>query len=179
MPLSKIKDTCNPNLAYTQHLWSFVQYDFEQALFSTLDHMDEPLADSSLIVTWFLFQQIQSMGFKCVLSGDGADELFAGYPTHTAAHHWMNRRMPRLGLRKILAPFAKRIPANHKGVSWEEMLKRWTSINQNNRLEWWKEHQLGWGLGCQANSVDAMDFGTSQNFGLVEPTVRESVMRYF
>ena len=125
-------------------LWSFVQYDFEQALFSTLDHMDEPLADSSLIVTWFLFQQIQSMGFKCVLSGDGADELFAGYPTHTAAH-WMNRRMPRLGLRKILAQFAKRIPANHKGVSWEEMLKRWTSINQNNRLEWWKEHQLWMG----------------------------------
>lgn len=125
-------------------LWSFVQHDFERALHNALDHMDEPLADTSLIVTWFLFQQIQMMGFKCVLSGDGADEIFAGYPTYTAAH-WMNRRIPRIGLRKILAPFAQRIPASHKGVSWEEMLKRWTSINQNDRLEWWKEHQLWMG----------------------------------
>ena len=154
-------------------LWSFVQHDFEQALSSTLDHMDEPLADSSLIVTWFLFQQIQAMGFKCVLSGDGADEIFAGYPTYTAAH-WMNRHIPHIGLRKILAPFVKRIPASHKGVSWEEMLKRWTSINQNNRLEWWKEHQLWMGAWIPENLV--LDYGTSPSLVSSNPAP-ESMMR--
>ena len=125
-------------------LWSFEQHNFEKSLSRALDHMDEPLADSSLIATWFLFEQIQAMGFKCVLSGDGADELFAGYPTYTAAY-LMSRRLPHIGLRKFLDPIVQRIPASHKGVSWEEMLKRWTSINQNNRLEWWKEHQLWMG----------------------------------
>jgi len=131
-------------------LWSFHQDDFQRSLEDVLNHMDEPLADSSLIVTWYLFNQIQQTGLKCVLSGDGADEIFAGYPTYTAAH-WMNLpqqlgwRGPRLGLRKLLAPFANRIPASHQGVSWEEMLKRWSHINQNGQLPWWKEHQLWMG----------------------------------
>ena len=43
------------------------------------------------------------------------------------------------------APFIQRIPASHKGVSWEEMLKRWSSINQDGQLQWWKEHQLWMG----------------------------------
>ena len=125
-------------------LWSFGQADFDKALSDTLEHMDEPLSDSSLIVTWFLFKQIQSMGLKCVLSGDGADEIFAGYPTYKA--HWINQtKLPRIGLRKFLAPFVQRIPASHKSVSWEEMLKRWTSINQDGQLEWWREHQLWMG----------------------------------
>ena len=46
------------------------------ALSDMLDHMDEPLSDSSLIVTWFLFDRIKEMGLRCVLSGDGADERY-------------------------------------------------------------------------------------------------------
>lgn len=131
-------------------LWSFQQDNFQHSLEDVLNHMDEPLADSSLIVTWYLFKQIQQTGLKCVLSGDGADEIFAGYPTYTAAH-WMQVpqrlgwRGPRLGLRKLLAPFANRIPASHQGVSWEEMLKRWSSVNKNGQLPWWQEHQLWMG----------------------------------
>ena len=126
-------------------LWSFSQPDFDTALSNILEHMDEPLGDSSLIVTWFLFEQIKKTGLKCVLSGDGADEIFAGYPTYKAAH-WLQRpQIPRLGLRKFLAPLVQRIPASHKGVSWEEMLKRWTSINQDRQLKWWQEHQLWMG----------------------------------
>lgn len=124
-------------------LWSFTQSDFETSLAEVIAHMDEPLADSSLIVTWFLFKQIKQSGLKCVLSGDGADELFAGYPTYTAAH-WMTKT-PRLGIRNLLAPIAHRIPANPNGVSWEEMVKRWTSVNKGGDLSWWKEHQLWMG----------------------------------
>jgi len=126
-------------------LWSFMQPDFDKALSDMLDHMDEPLSDSSLIVTWFLFERIKEMGLRCVLSGDGADEIFAGYPTYKAAHWREQSKLPRLGLRKFIAPFIQRIPASHKGVSWEEMLKRWTSINQDGKLEWWREHQLWMG----------------------------------
>ena len=126
-------------------LWSFTQPDFDRSLSELLDHMDEPLSDSSLVVTWFLFERIKEMGLRCVLSGDGADEIFAGYPTYKAAHWREQSKLPRLGLRKFIAPLIQRIPASHKGVSWEEMLKRWTSINQDGKLEWWREHQLWMG----------------------------------
>ena len=147
-------------------LWSFTQSDFETSLAEVTAHMDEPLADSSLIVTWFLFKKIQQAGLNCVLSGDGADELFGGYPTYKAAH-WM-MKTPRMGLRALLAPLARRIPANPNGVSWEEMLKRWTSVNKRGDMSWWQEHQLwmgAWTPSDLKNSTgiwDIAEFWASQ-----------------
>ncbi len=45
--------------------------------------LDEPLADRSMIPT-FLLSQMTSKYVKVALGGDGADELFAGYPTYLA-----------------------------------------------------------------------------------------------
>ena len=44
-------------------------------------HMDEPLADPSAIALYFV-AQLASKDVKVVLSGEGADELFAGYNTY-------------------------------------------------------------------------------------------------
>src|SRR5574344_2601525 len=44
-------------------------------------YMDEPLADPSAIALYFV-AQIASKDVKVVLSGEGADELFAGYNTY-------------------------------------------------------------------------------------------------
>lgn len=46
-------------------------------------HSDLPTIDSSQLGTWLLCKNAASFG-KVVFTGDGADELFAGYPTHTA-----------------------------------------------------------------------------------------------
>lgn len=44
----------------------------------------EPLADGSLLAMTVLAEGVRAAGFKAVLSGDGADEHFGGYPTYHA-----------------------------------------------------------------------------------------------
>ena len=45
--------------------------------------LDEPLADASILPT-YLLSKMTAEKLKVVLSGDGGDELFAGYPTYQA-----------------------------------------------------------------------------------------------
>jgi asparagine synthase (glutamine-hydrolysing) len=45
--------------------------------------MDEPLADPSIVPTYFL-SKLAQREVKTVIGGDGSDEMFAGYPTYSA-----------------------------------------------------------------------------------------------
>ncbi len=94
--------------------------DLDELAMDVLQHMDEPLADSSLLPTWLLMRAVRAEGIKCVLSGDGADELFCGYPT-TLAHRLAPLATPMAStLRRVLS----RIPPNSEGISTEFMAKR-------------------------------------------------------
>jgi asparagine synthase (glutamine-hydrolysing) len=46
--------------------------------------MDDPAADYAIIPTWFLAQRARQ-DVKVVLSGEGGDEIFAGYPRYRSA----------------------------------------------------------------------------------------------
>lgn len=57
--------------------------DLLQHLTDTLDYIDEPFADSSALAV-NLLSRLTRQQVKVALSGDGADELFAGYRKHAA-----------------------------------------------------------------------------------------------
>ncbi len=58
-------------------------------LFDMLDYLDEPFADSSALAVYILSKETKKH-VTVALSGDGADELFAGYNKHEAIYKMLN-----------------------------------------------------------------------------------------
>ncbi|WP_306416840.1 asparagine synthase (glutamine-hydrolyzing) [Fulvivirga maritima] len=68
----------------TDHtVFSLTNQQMYAHLHDILDYMDEPFADSSAIAVYVLSQETRKHA-TVALSGDGADELFAGYNKHAA-----------------------------------------------------------------------------------------------
>lgn len=66
----------------TRHtVFSLTNQDLYNHLFEVLDYTDEPFADSSALAMYILSKHTRGQ-VKVALSGDGADELFAGYNKH-------------------------------------------------------------------------------------------------
>jgi asparagine synthase (glutamine-hydrolysing) len=65
------------------HHTEIIQPDIVKLTLQLIGHLDEPLADSSIFPT-YLVSKMASRHVKVVLSGDGGDEIFAGYDTYVA-----------------------------------------------------------------------------------------------
>lgn len=63
--------------------FSLTTNDLLDCLYDVLDYTDEPFADSSALAVYILSRQTRS-NVTVALSGDGADEMFAGYNKHMA-----------------------------------------------------------------------------------------------
>lgn len=59
-------------------------------------HQDEPIADPVCVPLYFVAKLAKDNGVTVVHVGEGADELFAGYPTYVQAHEMVTRQWPRL-----------------------------------------------------------------------------------
>jgi asparagine synthase (glutamine-hydrolysing) len=66
-----------------QHRECRIDIDIAQALPEIVAEVDEPFADTSIVPMYFLSRFARQHVTVC-LSGDGADEIFAGYPTYAA-----------------------------------------------------------------------------------------------
>lgn len=95
----------------TDHTVFYLDHnDYLDAFFPALDYIDEPFADPSLLPQFILSQQTRKY-VSVAVSGDGGDEVFAGYNKHYA--EWKARRKdPMSYLVRAGHPLWKAMPRN-------------------------------------------------------------------
>jgi asparagine synthase (glutamine-hydrolysing) len=92
------------------HVFYLSETEFKEEVFHVLDYLDEPFADSSCIPQ-FILSKYTKQHVTVALSGDGGDEVFAGYTKHAA--EWMMRHNAPLSiLAKLSAPLLRKLPAS-------------------------------------------------------------------
>jgi asparagine synthase (glutamine-hydrolysing) len=97
--------------------------DLESVIQKMAYYSDEPSADAGALPAWFL-AQMSSKQVTVVLTGEGADELFAGYLTYKADRYSAAaRRVPSV-LRRAALKCAALLPVSDDKISFEYKLKR-------------------------------------------------------
>ncbi len=113
----------------TEHHEILVQPDSVHLTTRLIRHFGEPFGDSSAIPT-FLVSQFAAQHVKVALSGDGGDELFAGYEQFLAIQNnrWMDR-IPQPA-RSLLSLLADAMPYSAYGKNFLRTLSRSSALER-------------------------------------------------
>jgi asparagine synthase (glutamine-hydrolysing) len=111
----------------TEHHELIVQPDAATLLPALVRHFDEPYADSTAIPVWYV-SELARRHVKVVLSGEGGDEVLAGYETYRARRvAALYGRLPRLVGARLLPGLVRRLPVSHERVSFDFKAKRFVT----------------------------------------------------
>ncbi len=123
----------------TKHtVFNLSNRDMFDHLFNILDYLDEPFADSSAIAVNVLSRETRNH-VKVALSGDGADELLAGYNKHEAIY-----RMLYPGITEKLisgfGPLWNSLPQSRNGMfgdTFRKLNKFSRHFNESPEIRYW------------------------------------------
>jgi asparagine synthase (glutamine-hydrolysing) len=152
--------------------------DFLEHIDNVLDAIDEPFADSSAIPTYILSKYTREQ-VTVALSGDGGDEVFAGYNKHEAEWNMMQTSLKK-NLVKGLRPLWKLLPksrnnkltntfrqlhrfAEGANLTPTERYWRWASITTKEQSKQLFASALQPSLGVSANASDLFPLTISGN----------------
>ncbi len=144
----------------TNHtVFSLQTDDMLAAIDDIMDYIDDPFADSSAIPVYILSRETRKIA-TVALSGDGADELFAGYNKHSA---WLRAMQggSLMGVVKNLGPIWKTMPKSRSGklsnlfrqlerlstglqLPLHERYWFWASISSTDTIENWLASALSY-----------------------------------
>jgi asparagine synthase (glutamine-hydrolysing) len=131
-----------------------------EALHAWAARMDQPLGDPSVLPTWAL-ARLAARHVPVVLTGEGGDELFAGYPTYLGHRYAPYANAVPGPLARAAVALAWRYRPRHHHVTIAHLLERFLSVRGLTPYE----RHLAW-------------FGTSrapEALALLAPELRASV----
>ena len=101
-------------LGLSHHEVVLSSVDFADSLPSSIWHLEEPIATTSALA-FHKICELARQHVKVVLTGQGADEPFAGYPRYLGERYgWIYRGVPQLLRRALLLPLAESLPRNEQ-----------------------------------------------------------------
>lgn len=123
-------------LGTSHHISTFNFSKAKKAMGEIVSKLDEPMADPSLLPTYYL-SSITCKNVKVALSGDGGDELFAGYDTFSALKIAKLYKMlvPKT-VHKGLRTLANLLPISDRNMSIDFKIRRALS-GLSFREEYW------------------------------------------
>lgn len=126
--------------------------DLHRALDLVTTRLAEPLGDPAILPT-YLLSEAAARDVKVILSGEGADELFGGYPTYIG-HKWAERfrRLPD-ALAGPIRAVVESLPVSTRKVSLSFLAKRFVAEADREPLD----RHLAWfgAFGPEAASIGA------------------------
>lgn len=154
----------------TRHFEHFVTPDVTGIIDKLLWHLDEPFADASMIPTYYVCK-IAREHVTVALSGDGGDELFAGYTNYRRGQIEDSIKMVPYAIRKaIITPVLAAMPPMMKSST---LLKNLLSNSQRSYFNKWcyfseemKSSLFSEGLKSRVGSLDS--------FNSIEPYYRQA-----
>jgi asparagine synthase (glutamine-hydrolysing) len=107
----------------TQHIEQYVEANLIQMLPNIIWHMDEP--SDPIAACMYLAAKLASQHVKVVLSGDGGDELFAGFDRYRGFEYINHYSLiPSFIRQSMISPVLSSIPDSFTYKSWTQKL-RW------------------------------------------------------
>ncbi|MBP7652752.1 asparagine synthase (glutamine-hydrolyzing) [Candidatus Dependentiae bacterium] len=97
-----------------------VMFDIIPDIFNKLD---EPIADPSIIPTYLLSKFTRKF-VTVALSGDGGDELFAGYDPFSAHYFFREFRIPEWIIKRIIKMIKTFLPVSDENMSLDFKIKK-------------------------------------------------------
>jgi asparagine synthase (glutamine-hydrolysing) len=142
-------------------IFSLGNNDFLDHVFDVLDYIDEPFADSSCIPMYILCKKARKT-VTVALSGDGGDEVFAGYNKHSAEYLVRENKL------------SARLVNSNKWL-WE-MLPKSRSNKFGNKVRQLNRFAEGSRLNVQDRYYHWSQFSTESNaMALLAPSVQHQI----
>ena len=123
------------DLGLDHYNYTFTANEFIKVYGEAEKLLDEPFADISIFPSYML-SKMSGKNIKVALSGEGADELFMGYPTYQAHKYYDYINVLPDIFKKAFSKFLDILPASFKYLTLDFKLRKFfEGINENDPLK--------------------------------------------